>query len=93
MTEQTDPLVNGAALPDHPATTTARKIISYGKVTDATDGKPLRGGLHQNEIVNLMNGSQMALGHLYAYVILNGHIYHTRPSVIITVETEDVTDG
>lgn len=86
----TESLANGAKLPDHPATTTALKIIKFGKVRDAQTNHPLRVGLHQNEVRCLMDGNQMGLQHLHAFVMLNGHIYHTRPAVIIEVDTEAV---
>ena len=82
----TSPLPNGAQLPEHPANTTALRIVEYGKVYDADDGRPLRCGLHQNEVRMLQMGSKMALGHLYAYVILNKHVYHTRQAVVIDVK-------
>ena len=84
-TEVTEPLANGAELPDHPANTTALKVIKYGKVFDADDGRPLRAGLHQSTLRTLMSG-QRILGHLYAYVILDHHIYHTRNRVVVDVE-------
>lgn len=83
----TEPLHNGDPLPEHPDDTTAKKITTYGFVYDADNGTRLTPGLHRNEVVQLQHGNQMALGHLYRYVILNRHIYHTRPSVIIHVKT------
>ena len=84
--ETTEPLPNGAALPDHPANTTALRIIEYGKVWDDGDGRPLQTGvLHENEIRMLMNGEVGGLGHLYLYALRNRHIYHTRKLVTIDV--------
>jgi hypothetical protein len=88
--DTTEPLVNGAELPDHPANTTALKIVSFGKVYDAEDSRPLRVGLHQNEIRMLMEGEQMALTHLHAYAMLNGHIYHTRKAVTVDCKCIEV---
>ena len=88
----TEPLPNGADLPKHPANTTGRKVISYGKVLDAEDGRPLRAGLHQNEIRMLMAGHAGGLGHLYAFAMLNDKIFHTRQSVVVDVKTIDVDD-
>lgn len=82
----TEPLPNGARLPKHPAHTTSLKVIRYGKVHDATDGKELRGGLHQNELRQLRQNNQMALTHLYAFCMIEGKIYHTRRAVVITVD-------
>ena len=85
--EITEPLANGAPLPDHPANTTALKIIEYGKVFDDGDGRPLQTGkLHENEIRMLMTGQQMALNHLYLYVIRDRRIFHTRGLVTIDVQ-------
>lgn len=88
----TEPLHNGDPLPEHPDDTTAKRITAYGFVYDAADGTQLIAGLHRNEVAQLQEGNQMALGHLYRYVILNRRIYHTRPSVVIHVKTETVTD-
>lgn len=85
----TEPLRNGDPLPVHPDGTTARKITTYGPVYDADDSTQLTAGLHRNEVAQLQEGNQMALGHLYRYVILNKHIYHTRPSVVIHCKTTD----
>ena len=90
MIEHTAPLENGAKLPDHPATTTGRRIIRYGKVYDAQDSQPLTQGLPGAEVQLLMGHNPIALTHLYRYVIRNQHIYHTREKVIISVETVDV---
>ena len=84
----TESLPNGAALPDHPASTTARKITAYGPVHDATDNTQLHAGLHRNEIVVLMNEGRI-LEHAYRYAIIDHHIYHTRDKVIIHVKTTD----
>lgn len=83
----TDPLKNGDPLPDHPDDTTAKKITVYGPVYDASDGIQCTAGLHRNEVARLQAGDQMALMHLYRYVILDRKIYHTRPSVIIHCKT------
>ena len=85
LMDVTESLRNGDKLPEHPASTNALRIVKYGRVRDAEDGKTLRAGLHQNEIRMLMNGEKMALTHLYAYAMLNGHIYHTRDRVTIDV--------
>lgn len=82
----TAPLKNCDPLPDHPADTTGLKIVYYGTVRDASDGTKLRAGIHRNELKMLMEGNQMALTHLYAYVILNKHIYHFRKAVVIEVK-------
>lgn len=84
----TEPLKNGDPLPEHPADTTALKIVSYGTVRDASDGTTLRAGIHRNELKMLMEGNKMALAHLYAYVILNRHIYTFREAVVIEVKCE-----
>lgn len=86
--EVTDPLPNCACIPSYPSTTTARKIVELGVVRDADDGTLLTAGLHRNEIACLMAGTRI-LPDCYRYVILNGHIYHTRAQVIIEVECED----
>jgi hypothetical protein len=91
----TEELDNGAPLPDHPATTTSRKIIAYGSVHDADDGTELTAGLHRSTVSALIN-NQHALGHLYRYAIFTHdgkkRIFHTRPRVTIRVKTE-LTDG
>ena len=88
----TEPLPNGAKLPDHPSDTTAKRIVEYGPVLDATDGTRLRGGLHNNEVSVLMNGEVASLAHLYYYAIRDRRIYHTRPAVIIHCLTELVVE-
>ena len=88
--EYTAPLKNGAKLPTHPADTTARKILSYGEVTDARTGTICVAGLHNNEIQLLMGKNPIALSHLCRYAIRNGRIYHTRSRVKILVETEEI---
>lgn len=90
--DTTEALPNRAELPAHPALTTSKKIIEYGRVWDDADGITLHGGLHQNEIAMLMSGDQMSLRHLYRYAIINKHIYHTRPLVCIDVRTEEVVE-
>lgn len=90
--DTTEALPNGAELPTHPALTTAKKVIEYGRVWDDANGITLLSGLHQNEIAMLMAGEQGALGHLYRYAIRNKHIYHTRPLVCIDVKTEEVVE-
>lgn len=85
----TEPLRNGDPLPPHPDDTTAKRITVYGPVFDADDGTQLTAGLHRNELSRLQDGDQMALTHLYRYVITNAHVYHTRPSVIIHCKTTD----
>ena len=88
--EQTEALINGADLPDHPAHTTALKVTEYLTVRDAEDGTTLRRGLHENEIRVLALGQQMALGHLYRYTIRNRKVFHTRKAVIIDVECSEL---
>lgn len=89
--EITEPLANGAKLPDHPDRTTSLKIVEFLSVHDAIDGKPLKRGMHENERRMLSFGQQMALTHLYLYDIRDGRILHTRPNpVIIDVECESV---
>lgn len=89
--ETTEPLPNGAELPEHPASTTALKIIEYGKVWDDGDGRPLASGrLHESQVRMLMNGDQMALQHLYLYAIRDKKIYHTRQLVTIDVKVTEV---
>jgi hypothetical protein len=87
----TEELSNGAPLPDHPSTTTARKIIAYGPVHDAIDGTLLTAGLDRTTISVLMNEKEHALAHLYRYAILTHdnarRIFHTRDSVTIRVKT------
>lgn len=90
----TEELANGAPLPDHPATTTSRKIVALGSVHDAVDGTELTAGLHRATAVVLMEGGH-PLNHLYRYCVLshNGarRIFHTRPNgVTIRVRTEPV---
>jgi hypothetical protein len=96
MEEFTEPLRNGAKLPDHPSDTTAKKIIKYGSVFDSHDGHELTAGLHDSEIRTLMNGGNPALAHLYRFAIkqvgADKRIYHTRSRVIIEVETENAPD-
>lgn len=82
----TEPLANGAAVPDHPATTTSRKVLALGPVYDADDNIQLTAGLHRNEISMLMSG-QRILGHAYRYAIVDRKIYHTRNRVIIRLKT------
>lgn len=84
--ESTEPLPNGAKLPEHPASTTSLKVVKYGKVWDDADGKPCIVGLHENEMRMLMAGDQMALQHLYCYAIRGDKIYHTRPLVVVDVD-------
>jgi hypothetical protein len=91
--ETTEPLPNGAALPDHPANTTALKVVEYGKVWDDGDGRPLQSGrLGENEIRMLMLGNQMALQHLYCYAIRDKKIYHTRRLVTVDVKCREVAE-
>lgn len=90
LDDVTEPLSNGQEIPSHPASTNAKRITVHGKCVDADDGTILRGGMHRNEIAMLMSGSQMSLQHLYSYVILNNHIYHTRRAVVIHVKCIDV---
>lgn len=92
LDDTTEPLPNGAKLPSHPDNTTAKRVISYGKVFDAEDGRPLRVGLHQNEIKMLMSGQVGGLGHLYAFAMLNDKIYHTRKQVVIDVKCVEIED-
>lgn len=86
----TGPLPNGADLPDHPANTTGLQIVSYGKVWDDGDGRPLTAGLHEAQVKMLMLGRQMALQHLYLYAIRDKKIYHTRNLVTIDVKVKEV---
>ncbi len=81
----TEPLRNGARLPDHPNHTTALTVTRYGRVFDDSDGRELTAGLHRNEVAGLMSGER-SLSHLYRYVIQSGYIYHTRPLVTIEVD-------
>lgn len=90
MEEYSEPLRTGAKLPVHPADTTARKVISYGEVSDSRDGHILTAGLHRNEIQTLKHGGNPALSHLYRYAIQDGCIYHTRSRVTMAVTTTDV---
>lgn len=83
----TEPLPNGAPLPQHPDDTTAKKIVHFGFVYDADDGVQLSAGLHRNEISVLMSG-QRILDHAYRYAIVDRRIFHTRAKVIIHVATE-----
>lgn len=89
LDDQTEPLPNGASLPEHPANTTALKIVEYGKVFDDGDGTPLKGGLHESEVKMLMAGNQMSLRHLYCYAIRDKKIYHTRRLVTVDVKVTD----
>lgn len=89
--DTTEPLPNGAPLPDHPSSTTARKITAYGPVHDADDNTQLTAGLHRNEILMLMSG-QRILDHAYRYAIIDRKIYHTRSRVIIQVKTEPANE-
>lgn len=89
----TSPLRNGDELPRHPASTTSLEIVHYGIVRDASDGVQVRGGLlHNSEIISLAANLPLPLGHLYAYVIRNNHIYHTREAVVIEVACKRVAD-
>ena len=88
----TAPLKNGDRLPDHPANTTALKIVKFGKVYDSEDGVELGGGLHASELACLMDGNQMALEHLYRFAIRSGKIFHTRASVVIECKTVDIAE-
>lgn len=89
--DTTESLVNGAPLPDHPSSTTARKITVYGPVFDADDNQQLTAGLHRNEISMLMSGEKI-LEHAYRYAIVDRKIYHTRSRVIIYVKTEPANE-
>lgn len=95
--EYTEPLKSGDKLPNHPADTTARKIIRYGEVKDAHSGIICEGGLHKNEIDMLRRGEKGGLAHLHRYVIVQEgnirRIYHTRSRVIVQVETVPIDDG
>lgn len=88
--ETTEPLPNGAELPDHPANTTALQIVSFGKVWDDGDGRPLTAGLHESQVRMLQMGHQMALQHLYLYAIRDRKIYHTRNLVTIDVKVKEI---
>ena len=88
----TEELESGAALPSHPATTTAKKITVYGTVHDAINGQRLIAGLHRNEAATLQSG-QKILEHAYRYAIINRKIYHTRDKVTIKVKTELIDDA
>ena len=90
--DTTEPLPNGAKLPDHPAQTTSKRIVKFGQVSDDADGTPLTGGLHRNEITMLKGNQRDSLSHLYRYQIENGHIFHTRPLIVIECATEDVIE-
>ncbi len=87
----TEPLKNGAKIPDHPADNN-QKIIKYCAVRDAHSNHPLTAGLHETEVRSLMAGNK-ALSHLHRFCIKQigdkKFIYHTRPRVIIEVEVED----
>lgn len=83
----TEPLKNGDPLPAHPDDTTAKRITVYGPVYDADDGTLCTAGLHRNELARLQDGDQMALGHLYRYVILDRKVFHTRKAVVIHCKT------
>lgn len=89
--EVTEPLANGAEVPDHPSTTTSRRVTSRGTVRDAEDGTKLTAGINRNELMLLMAGERI-LTHLYRYCILNNRIYHTRKSVVIEVECEPLDE-
>jgi hypothetical protein len=88
MEEVTEPLANCQEVPNHPAHTTSRKIISVQEVRDAEDGTRCTAGLPRSELSLLMNG-QRILDHLYRYAILNGRVYHTRNKVVIVVKCQD----
>lgn len=94
--EFTEPLASGAALPDHPADTTARKVIKYLSAFDSHDGHELSAGLHRNEIEILRQGETGGLSHLYRYSFVqegkNLKIYHTRNRVVISVLCKDDAD-
>ena len=89
--EETEPLVNGAEVPSHPATTTSRRVTARLAVKDAEDGTKLTAGINRNELMLLMAGERI-LSHLYRYCILNNRIYHTRNSVIIEVKCEPIDE-
>lgn len=89
---QTSPLRNGDLLPDHPDHTTALKVVSYSRVTDATDGRELMAGLHRAEVSMLKSGEKGGLEHLYRYAIVDRHIYHTRGLVVVEVECTDADE-
>jgi len=86
---QTSPLRNGDKLPDHPDHTTSLVVTKYGRVFDATDGLELLPNLHRTEQMMLKGGERGGLSHMYRFAVIDGRIYHTRPSVIIMVETSD----
>lgn len=88
--DTTEPLLNGAELPTHPADTTAKKITHFGRVFDDATGTVLTAGLHNNEIAMLMANQCESLSHLFRFVIRNMHIYHTRPLVVIECRTEEI---
>lgn len=87
--DTTEPLINGAKLPDHPANTTARKIVSLGPVRDTADSTVLTAGLHRNEMAMLRSDQRESLSHLYRYAIIDHCIYHTRHLVTVDCKTED----
>lgn len=90
--DTTEPLANGAPLPEHSGTDTARKIVEYGRVWDDANGITLMSGmLHENEVRMLQMGHNMALGHLYCYAIRDKKIYHTRNLVVIDVKCREET--
>jgi len=90
----TEPLPNGAALPEHPGQSTAYKIVSYGNVYDAEDGLPLSAGkLHESMIRMLMGNETGGLGHLYLFAIRDCKIFHTRRKVVIDCKCVEVADA
>ena len=90
MEEITETVFNKGEVPQHPATTTARKVIGILEVRDAQDGTRCTAGLHRNELASLMNGIPV-LPHLYKYCAINGRIYTTRQrGVVIVVKCENL---
>ena len=85
----TEPLKNGAKLPEYPSDTNAKKITEYLTVRDAENGKQLSAGLHRSEVELLKLGIPI-LPHMYRYQIAGGVIYHTRPAVVVEVSCDPV---
>lgn len=89
MMEFTDPLESGALLPTHSATDSGRKITTYGRVKDAENGRDLMAGVHEDVIrILVAQSAVLRQTSLYAYVIREGHIYHSRKAVVIEVTVE-----
>ncbi len=91
--EVTETVFNCQPIPQHPSTTTSRKVVAILEVLDAVDGTRCTAGLPRDALSVLMHG-EMILTSMYRYAALNGHLYCTRPNgVILVVSCTDADDA